>query len=433
MPVGNHNFDAQSHKQLYDKIHSSADAALAQATNDAWLSFRAVMGNAKSEVESALRDAKVSWTGAASDSFGGGMAPLVQWAENARAAGVESHDAFQAQQSYYTGTRERMPEPVVVSSTANDDFFGIPAGMTHLVGGQTDQDVEEQRALEAKREAVRMMNGYQGGAAEAVSRVGAFTPPPTVTVEVPAPRVEQSVEQRQYSREFGERFGAGETTTQAASTPAPQTQQSAVVPPTGLAQGNAFPSPQTAQGSTHVSTSVAPLAAHHSPAGTTASSSTTSTPGRNVPGGTTTGGQSVGNMGPGARGGGSSGIGISTRGGGSGLGVDMRGGGPGIGTGTRGGGPGSSTPNGPTVSGRPEQPGQPVGRGKSGSSATEPALGVRPGLKGAAGMAMGGVPQGVQGEEDGEHKAAEYLQELDDVWGGDDVLVAPPVIGDDQR
>ncbi|MET1075333.1 MAG: PPE domain-containing protein [Umezawaea sp.] len=410
--MGNHNFDAQSHRQLYDRIHSSSDAGTAQATNDAWLNFRAVMGNAKSEVESALRDAEVSWEGAASGAFSGGMAPLVQWAENARAAGVDSHNAFQAQQSYYTGTRERMPEPVRVSSTANDDFFGIPAGMTHLVGGQTDQDAQEQQALEAKREAVRVMNGYQGGAAEAVSSVGTFTSPPTVTVDVPAPRVEQSVEQRQYSREFSARFGSGDTSSSAVAAQS-QALSGSVAPPSGSAQGNAFTPPQ---GSTHLSGSVAPPLAHLTPV--TTSSSTTlpqsaAAPVAGMPGGVLR--REV----PGAPAGGR--------------------GGAGIGTGSLGS-TGSPEFGGATATrqpGRPSQPGQPGQSGRRtslGITTTDPHAGTRPGAKGAAAAAgMGGIPQGAPGEEDGEHKAADYLQELDDVWGGNDVLVAPPVIGDDQR
>jgi hypothetical protein len=48
-------------------------------------------------------------------------------------------------------------------------------------------------------------------------------------------------------------------------------------------------------------------------------------------------------------------------------------------------------------------------------------------------MGMGGAPQGGQSEEDKEHKAAPYLEELGDVWGENDIRVAPAVIGDDQQ
>lgn len=417
MPVGNYNFDAQSHKQLYDKIHHDTGAGLADATNNAWLSFRAVMANAKSDVESAVRDAKAVWTGSANESFSGGMAPLVQWAENARAAGVDSHNAFLAQQSHYTGTKDRMPEPVQVSSTANDDYLGIPGGFTHLVGGQTDQDVEEQRANEAKREAVRMMTGYQGGAGDAVSSVGKFTPPPTVTLDVPAPKVEQSEAQQQYGREFDNRLGTADTSGQTTSSSTPPTSD-VVTPPPTVQQGN-----QGNQDTTHLSDAVAPPVTRPDSLPTT---SPTPPPGSTqFPPGTTlplTG----------------------TRGGSTGRGVPAGestgtrqppGGGQRTGSGTRSGfGTGTGTPRtgGPSL---PGQSGQQTGRGPSSGvgdahAATRPGAGVA-GARGGAGM--GGAPQRGQGDEDLEHKAAPYLQEIDDVWGENDFLVAPPVIGDDNQ
>ncbi|MEO6088271.1 MAG: hypothetical protein ABIQ18_34675 [Umezawaea sp.] len=426
MPVGNYNFDAQSHKQLYDKIHHDTGAGLADATNSAWLSFRAVMANAKSDVESAVRDAKAVWTGSANESFSGGMAPLVQWAENARAAGVDSHNAFLAQHSHYSGTNDRMPEPVPLTSTANDDFLGIPAGFTHLVGGQTDQDVEEQKANEAKREAVRMMTGYQGNAGEAVSSVGKFTPPPTVTLDAPAPAVEQSPAQQQYGREFDARVGTADTGNTGTSSSTPPT-SNVVSPPPSVQQGD-----QGNQGTTHLSDAVAPPVTRPEPLPNPSPIPSPGPPGSSqFPPNTT-----LPVTGP--------------RGGLTGRGVPGTGLPPGsgqrAGSGTRGGfGTGTGTPRAggsplPGQSG--QQPGGQFGRGPSSGvgdahAAGRPgAAGASPGARGgtgAAGAGMGGAPQRGEGDEDMEHKAAPYLQEVDDVWGEYDVLVAPPVIGDDNQ
>jgi hypothetical protein len=409
MQVGNynHNFDAQSHEQLYDKIHHDAGSDLAEATNNAWLSFRAVMANAKSDVDTAVRDAKAVWTGSANESFSGGMAPLVQWAENARAAGVASHNAFLTQLSHYNGTKDRMPKPVQVTSTANDDYLGIPAGFTHLVGGQTDQDVEEQQANEAKREAVRMMTDYQGGAGEAVSNVGEFTPPPTVTLDVPAPRVEQSEAQQQYGHEFNARFSTADTDTTGTSSSTSSTPNDVAPPPTAQ---------QRDQDTTHLSDATAPPVPRPDPlpaTGTTSPSQSPPTTALPVAGPR---GSSTGSGGPGA---GLTGSGVRT------------------GSGTP---RGSSTPKagGPPLPGRPgRQSGGQLGRGAS-SGVNDPHLAGRPGAtgasaKGGTGAGVGGAPQRGQDDEDLEHKAAPYLQEIDDVWGENDVLVAPPVIGDDHQ
>ncbi|QTR06539.1 hypothetical protein J7S33_16930, partial [Saccharothrix algeriensis] len=54
----------------------------------------------------------------------------------------------------------------------------------------------------------------------------------------------------------------------------------------------------------------------------------------------------------------------------------------------------------------------------------------RPGGPGAGGVGAGHGAG--QGEDDVEHKTADYLVETDDVFG-DDRLVAPPVIGETPR
>ncbi|MCS7482719.1 hypothetical protein ACFFQW_17155 [Umezawaea endophytica] len=413
MPVGNHNFDAQSHQQLYDKIHQSAGAGWVDATNSAWLSFRAVMGNAKSDVEWAVRDAKAVWTGAANESFSGGMAPLVQWAENARVAGVASHNAFQAQQSYYGDTKGRMPRPVAVTSTANDDFLGIPAGFTHLVGGQTDQDVQERRANEAKREAVRMMTGYQGNAGAAVSTVGTFIPPPIVTLEVPPPEVVRPPVPPRHGGGFNGRSRVTDTggkgdaggTGGTGASPSPPPTPNAVTPPPLVHSGD--------QGTTHLSDAVTPPVLRPDSSTTNPNSSPVPPGPSQVPPGTAF---SV----PGSRGG-SSGRGvpgaIPTGGGRSAAG----GGHTGVGTPRAGGSP---------LLGH--QPGGQVNRGPS-SSTDDAHLTGRQSAAGGGVGAAGGAPQRGQGEDDIEHTSAEYLRGLDDVWGDNDVLVAPPVIGDDRR
>ncbi|MFD0204695.1 MULTISPECIES: PPE family protein [Saccharothrix] len=427
--IGNHNFDAQSHQQLYDKIHGGPGHSAAQAVDDAWNSFRAVMGNAKSELESAVRDAGAVWVGAAGEQFAGSTAPLVQWAEDARVAGVETHDSFSAQTSYYSGAKTTMPEPVQVTSTANDDFLGIPAGFTHLVGGQTDQDVQEQQANDAKREAVRVMNGYRDGASSAVNSLGTFAPPPQITTQVAEPQFEQSEAQRQYSQ----RFSDGQWSTPASTDPSRTTstpQQQPVSPPpvvapiggdtntsgVGTPQDLApRPTPTPIAPPPYTPAPPQPPLAVPPPGMIRPNPLPNPYDRRNPSGGNPPG------QGPG-------------------QGVPRGfGGGP---TGAPGGAPrfGGGLPGQP---GMPGHGGQPFGPGSSSSvagdqHATRAAAQGTPGARGAAGSpmmgGMAGAPQGGQGEDDIEHKAAPYLEELEDVWGVDSgPLVAPPVIGDDRQ
>lgn len=428
--IGNHNFDAQSHEQLYEKIHGGPGHSAAQAVDDAWNSFRAVMGNAKSELESAIRDAGVVWVGAAGERFTGSAAPLAQWAEDARVAGVETHNAFSAQTSHYSGAQTRMPEPLEVTSTANDDFFGIPAGFTHLVGGQTDQDVQEQQANEAKREAVRVMNGYRDGASSAVSLLGTFTPPPQVTTQVTEPTFERSEAQSRYSQQFSDGQWSSTTSTDTGRTTSPQPQQPVSAPPAVAPTGG-----ETNTSAVGTTPDVVPRP------GPTPITPPPYTPGppqppvavpppgmirpNPVPGFYDRRTPSGGNP-PNSNPGKGTGPGVP-----KGFGGSPRGGAPGFGGGL------------PGVPGRPGHGGLPFGPGSSSGIAGDQhasragtSSAAAAGAKGAAGNpmvgGMAGAPQGGQGEDDIEHKAAPYLEELDDVWGQDSMpRVAPPVIGDD--
>ncbi|MET8759696.1 PPE domain-containing protein [Lentzea sp. NPDC004782] len=388
--LGDYNFDAKSHQELYDKIHADAGASFAQALEDAWNGFRAVMGNAKAEIEAAYRDAGVHWVGAAGEAFSGAMAPLAQFAEDARAAGVATHHSVQAQQSFYHAAKNGMPPPVHVSSTANDDFVGIPAGMTHLLGGQTDQDIEEQKANEAKREAVRVMKTYRDSAAASVTTIGTFVPPPQVTTQVAETPIQQpSDSQMQYSQQWSSQqrtTSTGEQLTQS------RQQQQSVTPPalqgkddtTGTSAyqppANTVPRPTPPPGSQPTPNPQPPISGLVPPT-------------MRPPGATPVGG-----------------------------------------TGPRGSS-GGSTPR--SDSGMAGQLGRgPAARTGALGEAGRGGQGV-PGARGAAGTpgaGTAGAQQRGQDEEDKEHKSAPYLEELDDVWGeGTIPTVAPPVIGEDQQ
>jgi len=400
--IGDYNFDAKSHQELYDRIHADDGASFAQAVEDAWNAFRAVMGNAKAEIEAAYREAGVDWVGAAGEAFSGAMAPLAQFAEDARAAGVETHHSMQAQQSFYHGAKNGMPPPVKVSSTANDDFFGIPAGMTHLVGGQTDQDIEEQKANEAKREAVRVMKTYRDSAASSVTTIGTFVPPPQVTAQVAETPIQHpSNSQTQYSQQWSSQQRTTSTGEQFTASQQPQQQQSVTPPP--VLQGN-DDTTGTSNYQPPVDTAPRPTPQPVPPSGLQPAPNPQppiSGPTLRPPQGSTPVG------------------GTSSRGT-SGVGT------PRLGSGVAG-----------------QQPGQ-LGRGSAAGvgalgEATQSGRGGQgvAGARGAAGTpgsGMAGAPQRGQGEEDKEHKAAPYLEELDDVWGeGAIPTVAPPVIGEDQQ
>jgi hypothetical protein len=297
-----------------------------------------------------------------------------------------------------------MPPPVKVSSTANDDFFGIPAGMTHLVGGQTDQDIEEQKANEAKREAVRVMKTYRDGAVSSVTSIGTFVPPPQVTAQIAetSPIQQPSNSQTQYSQQWSSQQRTTSTVEQSALS---HQQQPSVTPPPVLRDNDDTtgtsnyqppadvvprPTPQPAPppGLQPTPNPQPPIAGPLPP--------TMRPPQGSTPVG-----------------------GTSSRGSSSGVGT------PKIGSGLVGQQPGQLG-RGPAAGiGAFGEAGQ-TGRGGQGGT------GAR-GAAGTPGMGMTGAPQRGQGEEDKERKSPPYLEEVDDVWGeGTIPIVAPPVIGEDQ-
>ncbi|WP_199444589.1 PPE domain-containing protein [Umezawaea beigongshangensis] len=451
----NYNFNAQSHEALYDKIRGTEGGLLsgvgrsvqtafaAQATDDAWNSFRAVMGNAKAEVQQAVIDSGAVWEGTAGESFTGAAAPLVQWAEDARAAGVATHHSVQAQQSHYTSARTEMPEPIVVSSTANDDFLGIPAGLTHLVGGQTDQDVEEGRANAAKAAAVQVMNSYQSGASSAVFSVGVFTPPPQVVTQVVEPETLVSTEQQQNIDRYDEAYNRNSRGLDP-STASVQTDQRQTVPT----------QQQRDDATAGTSDAGDPERRDSTPGDTTSTTGTTGTTGTTLPqqtpppapvvpppGGPTppphqsplSGPGLLGTRSPGAPPGthspGGSRVPNSALGGARGTGSTGSGTRPGVPGQFPGQQPGRGITPGVGAPGVGAPGGDSHTTGRSGAPGATSRGGA--GSPGAPGVAAG--PQRGQGDEDTEHKAAAYLQEIDDIWGENDTLVAPPVIGDFER
>jgi hypothetical protein len=202
-----HNWDGYSHQTLYDRIHGEggffisdgAGVSGASGAQDGWGELAAMMARARERTETALARAGVVWEGAAADAMRLGVTPLAQWADDAHSASAASQAGVDAFVSAYSAAKNQMPEPVPVTSTANGDFGGIPAGFTHLFGGQTDQDRQEIAAQEAKAEAVRVMSGYEVESGVARLTAGQFVPPPSVTVAVAPPQPEVGTSDRSAS------------------------------------------------------------------------------------------------------------------------------------------------------------------------------------------------------------------------------------------
>src|SRR5438093_10377286 len=116
-----------------------------EPADETWARFVALMAESKDDIDEALKEAGASWQGLAAEAMTSGVTPLAQWAEDAGTAGKASNNSISHVGASFAFVANAMPEPVQTYADA-----GIPASFRELLGGQTDQDVQERAAQEAK-------------------------------------------------------------------------------------------------------------------------------------------------------------------------------------------------------------------------------------------------------------------------------------------
>lgn len=414
-----YNFDAYSHQDLFSMInnHDTATACMASAPSTAgtqavWQEFAQLMASAQDRVQRALAKAGAEWVGGAADQMNSGVAPMGVWAGDTHAAGADTHGSVVMQSSAYSSAQRSMPAPKQVTSTANSDFVGIPGGVTHLFGGQTDQDQQEADAKAAKAQAVTVMNNYQSGSSAATSSVGTFTAPPAIAGSIgTAPASTGQVggyggSPNSMNSGYGNTgggYGSGGAYSGAHDSMNGGGVGFNPIPGGGPQPGNgAQPTPGHQ-----------PQVGFPGAPGSAGASSASGPWGGGIGESALFGGAFAGGL----AGGIGSGLG---RGGSSttstnGLGAEEE---EGFGKG------GASEADG---EGRSARNGGIIGEEEENFRRNGSAAAGAKGAAGANGAMAGGA--GAKKEEDKEHKSADYLEELDDVWTGGET-VAPSVIGE---
>ncbi|NGY62115.1 PPE domain-containing protein [Lentzea sp. NEAU-D13] len=405
-----HRFQGYGHPELYKMINSGPGVSASIPVEQGWKTIAATLAQIDGDLHQALGKMGADWESDAADAAQGALSPLAQWAGFAEQGATTMESSARLQGEYIADARKKMPEVVPVT-TEKPGFMDMavgaltgPVGMAHVVGQQLDHEKQEAAADNAAAQAVKVMEDYQSDSRWNSSTLGEFPQPPQVVIDTPPPADTGTGSTRVGYTPTGAPSPSGNTgTTNPAWATPPSTQQH-------VSTGWTPPPTDT----THVSWTQPPTPPPpppvHTPPPTSFPQPTpqpTPTPGgpvftrpsTDVPGGGR-GGQS-GNVRGGQLGGGKAFGPMSGSLGSSGQQGPMKPGGlPGMGgaEGMRGGAMGS-------------------GAGAAGKG-------------GAAGAGAGGGAHGQkgEGEDDIEHKAADYLVETDDVFG-DDRMVAPPVIG----
>lgn len=403
-----HRFQGYGHPELYKMINSGPGVSASIPVEQGWKTIAATLAQIDDDLHQALSKMGADWESDAADAAQGALSPLAQWAGFAEQGATTMETSARLQGEYIADARKKMPEVVPVT-TEKPGFLDVavgaltgPVGMAHVVGQQLDHEKQEAAADNAAAQAVKVMEDYQSDSRWNSSTLGEFPQPPQVVIDTPPPADTGTGSTRVGYTSTGAPSPSGNTGT---------TNQSWVTPPSTQQHVSTgwTPPPTDTTHTSWVQPTPTPTPPVHTPPPTSLPQPTpqpTPTPGGPVftrPSAETPGG---------GRGGQSGGVRGGQLGGGKAFG-------PMSGSLGASGQQGSMKPGGMPGMGPDGMRGGAMGSGAGGAA----------GKGGAAGAGAGGAHgQKGEGEDDIEHKAADYLVETDDVFG-DDRMVAPPVIG----
>lgn len=450
--MGDHRWRGYAHPDLYRMINEGPGVAASRPLEDSWKSLSEALGEIDTSIQEGLAKLGASWEGETADTTTAALSPLAAWAQDAQQGSGTMETSAQLQADYIANARKEMPEPVPVTTEApslGDKILGGltgPVGMMHVIQQQQDHERQEAAQDNAEAKAVEVMNNYQSSSEWNADTLGKFVPPPKVVIDTPPPagagEFNNSSANYNSTPTWTAPSGGGGTTN---TSWAPPTTGSVVPTPGQLPGTGGTTNPSWAPPTTGTPTPTPPVV--NPPVNPPVRPPVTAVPppmwtppkpptnGPQVPPRVPTGPTGGPRPGlptsrvpgmPGMPGGPNGPHGPHGPGGPNAVRPGMPGM-PGAGGVPGAGMPGGSNPAG--VPGRGGVPGAGFGPGAGGPGAGGPGGAGRPGA-GGPGMAGGAAgAQGGNGEDDIEHKAADYLVETNDVFG-DDRLVAPPVIGE---
>lgn len=405
-----HRFQGYAHPELYKMINSGPGVSASIPVEQGWKKIKETLAQIDGDLHTALTKMGAGWESDAADAAQGALSPLAEWAGYAEKGSGTMESSARLQGEFIADARKKMPEVVPVT-TEKPGFLDIaggvltgPVGMAHVVGQQVDHERQEAAADNAAAQAVKVMEDYQSDSRWNSSTLGEFPDPPQVVIDTPPPGNTGTENTRVGYSSTGTYSPSGNTgTTNPSWTTPPSTPQNQT---TGWT-----PPPPT--DTTHTSWTQPPSTPPVAPPPTNLPHPTpTPTPTPQPP---VAPGPVFTRPSTGVPGGGSGGVRGGQLGGGKAFG-------PMSGSLGGSGQQGSMKPGG-------MMPG--MGSGPDGMRGGAMGAGAAGGKGGAAGAGMGaGGAHGQkgEGEDDIEHKAADYLVETDDVFG-DERMVAPPVIG----
>ncbi|MET1072589.1 MAG: PPE domain-containing protein [Umezawaea sp.] len=174
-----HRWSGYSHEELYQQINSGPGPKASHASMERWQGISAAMTEINSELHKGVQKSGAVWEGAAADQARGGLNPLAAWADDARTGADVMRVSAEMQADFIGKARSDMPAPVPVTA---EDPGTILSALTHLVGGQTDYEQQEKAHGAAEQRAREVMATYASSTTTNTSTLGQFHQPPQLVI-----------------------------------------------------------------------------------------------------------------------------------------------------------------------------------------------------------------------------------------------------------
>ncbi len=178
MPDG-HRWSGYSHEELYEQINSGPGPKASHTSMERWHGVSAALTEINADLHAGVLRSGATWEGPAADKARVGINPLAAWADDARAGAEVMRISAELQADYIAKARADMPPPVKV--TAEEPNLLVSA-LTHLVGGQTDYEVQEKAQNAAEQRAREVMTTYASSTVSNTSTLGQFHQPPQLVI-----------------------------------------------------------------------------------------------------------------------------------------------------------------------------------------------------------------------------------------------------------
>ncbi|MBB4684507.1 PPE domain-containing protein [Amycolatopsis jiangsuensis] len=183
---GKINWDAYSHRQLYDMIMTADPAGMGSAAHQ-WAELALNVDSATSAVHKTVQKLLLSWRGGAAGGAAQSATKLTSWGAGASGTMRQVGDDLDHYTTAVTTARNKMPEPVFYSAENQfRDGYDVKAASGPSGAVMVDQLLDDhlpakKKASSAKTEAVRVMEHYETTSKGVHDKLPHFTDAPVAT------------------------------------------------------------------------------------------------------------------------------------------------------------------------------------------------------------------------------------------------------------